>query len=103
MPSISKICVFTGMEDKYKIKSHFPTKNKKITILKRKNLMKRKRPEELDRIIKRINVIEKNRPSHKEILQFVKNIIREQYKIQPLIKVEPIEINQETERQQMGQ
>src|SRR4030042_2211838 len=63
--------------------------------------MKTKRSKELDRVIKRINAIEKAKPSHKEILQFVKYIIREQYKIKPLIKVEPVEINEETAKQQM--
>ncbi len=58
--------------------------------------MKRKKPNELDRVIKRINTIEKERPSHKEILQFVKYIIREQHKIKPLIKVKRIDINEET-------
>lgn len=63
--------------------------------------MKRKKPNELDRIIKRINTIEKERPGQKEILQFVKYVIREQYKIKPLIKVGPVEINQETAKSQM--
>ncbi|MEW6215733.1 MAG: formate dehydrogenase accessory protein FdhE [Nitrospirota bacterium] len=63
--------------------------------------MKRKKPKELERIIKRIDVIEKKRPSHKEILEFFKDIIKEQYKIKPLIKVETVEINEEMSRQQM--
>lgn len=61
----------------------------------------KKKFEELNKIIKRINVIEKNRPSHKEILDFFKCIIREQYKIKPLIKVKRIDINEETAKQQM--
>ncbi|MEW6003411.1 MAG: formate dehydrogenase accessory protein FdhE [Nitrospirota bacterium] len=65
--------------------------------------MKKKKPKEkeLDRIIKRINVIEKIRPGYKEILDFFKYIIREQYKIKPLIKVKPIDINEETAKKQM--
>ncbi|MFZ3138338.1 MAG: formate dehydrogenase accessory protein FdhE [Thermodesulfovibrionales bacterium] len=63
--------------------------------------MKSKRSEELDRIIKRINVIEKKRPSHKEILDFFKCIIREQHKIKPLIKVKRVDINEETAKNQM--
>jgi len=63
--------------------------------------MKRKKPNELDRVIKRINTIEKERPSHKEILQFVKYIIREQHKIKPLIKVKLTDINAETAKKQM--
>lgn len=65
--------------------------------------MKKKKSEELDRIIKRINVIEKNRPSHKEILDFFKYIIREQHKIKPLIKVKRIDINEETANKLMGE
>jgi FdhE protein len=63
--------------------------------------MKKKKSEELNRIIRRINVIEKNRPSHKEILDFYKYIIREQHKIKPLIKVKRIDINEETAKTQM--
>jgi FdhE protein len=63
--------------------------------------MKKKKPKELDRIIKRIDVIEKKRPSHKEILEFFKDIIKEQYKIKPLIKVELGDINEETAKRQM--
>jgi len=63
--------------------------------------MKTKKPKELNRIIKRIDAIEKRRPSHKEILEFFKDIIKQQYKIKPLIKVEPVDINEETARHQM--
>ena len=63
--------------------------------------MKGKRPQELDRIIKRINVIEKKRTGYKEILGFFKYIIREQHKIKPLIEVEQIDINEETVKTQM--
>ena len=63
--------------------------------------MKKKRPQELDRIIKRMQVIEKKRPGYKEILGFFKYIMREQYKIKPLIKVEQIDINEETVKTQM--
>ncbi|HBE42258.1 MAG TPA: hypothetical protein DDW27_13820, partial [Bacteroidales bacterium] len=57
--------------------------------------MKRKRSEGLNRIIRRINTIEKNRPVHKEVLDFYKYIIREQHKIKPLIKVKRIDMNEE--------
>jgi FdhE protein len=63
--------------------------------------MKTKKSGELDRVIKRINSIEKERPSHKEILRFVKHIIREQHKIKPLIKVKRIDINEETAKKLM--
>jgi FdhE protein len=66
-------------------------------------IMKKKKPQELDRVIKRINTIEKNRPSHKEILQFVKYIIREQHKIKPLIKVKRIDMNEETAKKMMSE
>jgi len=57
--------------------------------------MKRERPKELDRIIQRIDAIEKKRPSHKEVLEFLKGIMTEQYKVKPRIKVEAIDINEE--------
>jgi FdhE protein len=63
--------------------------------------MKKKKPQELDRIIKRMQVIEKKRPGYKEILGFFRYIIREQYKIKPLITVEQIDINEETVKNQM--
>ncbi|MBM4137214.1 MAG: formate dehydrogenase accessory protein FdhE [Nitrospira sp.] len=63
--------------------------------------MKKKKTEELNRIIKRINVIGKNRPTHKEVLDFFKYIIREQHKIKPLIKVKTIDINEETAKNQL--
>jgi FdhE protein len=65
--------------------------------------MKTKKSGELDRAIKRINTIEKERPSHKEILQFVKHIIREQHKIKPLIKVKRIDMNEETAKKLMSE
>jgi FdhE protein len=63
--------------------------------------MKKKTAEELNRIIKRINVIGKIRPSHKEVLDFYKYIIREQHKIKPLIKVKRIDLNEEIAKNQM--
>ena len=65
--------------------------------------MKTKKSGELDRVIKRINTIEKQRPSHKEILRFVKHIIREQHKIKPLIKVKLTDINEETAKKLMSE
>jgi FdhE protein len=63
--------------------------------VKKGNKMKKKTTEELNRITKRINVIGKIRPSHKEMLDFYKYIIREQHKIKPSIKVKQIDINEE--------
>ncbi|MBE0428030.1 MAG: formate dehydrogenase accessory protein FdhE [Nitrospirae bacterium] len=63
--------------------------------------MKRKKPNELDRIIQRIDVIEKKRPSHKEVLEFLKDIVKQQYKIKPLINVEAVDINKEMARLQL--
>jgi len=58
--------------------------------------MKKKTTEELNRIIKRIHAIGKARPSHKEVLDFHKYIIREKYKIKPSIKVKQSDMNDET-------
>ncbi|MDW7773727.1 MAG: formate dehydrogenase accessory protein FdhE [Desulfobulbaceae bacterium] len=58
--------------------------------------MKKKTSEELNRIIKRIHAIGIDRPSHKEVLDFYKYIIREQHKIKPAIRVKPMAMTAET-------
>jgi FdhE protein len=52
-------------------------------------------PAELDKVIQRIDAIEKKRPSHKEVLEFLKDIVTEQYKIKPCIKVGPVDVDEE--------
>ena len=51
--------------------------------------------EDLDRIIERIDAIEQKRPSHKEVLEFLKGIVTEQYEAKEQIKVEPIDIKED--------
>jgi FdhE protein len=63
--------------------------------------MKKRKPQEVDRIIRRINAIEKKRPGYKAILGFFKYIIREQYKVKPLIKIDTVTISEETAKNQM--
>lgn len=58
--------------------------------------MKKKRIQELDRIIRRIRTIVQKKPGYKDILDFFKYITRQQYKIKPMIKVQPIDMNEET-------
>jgi FdhE protein len=62
---------------------------------------KKKSDDAIQKINRRIASIVKERPNHKEILDFFKYIIREQYKIKPLIKVEQNDINEETVKNQM--
>ena len=57
--------------------------------------MERQSPEELARIIERIDAIEEKRPSHKEVLEFLKGIVTEQYEVKEQIKVEPIDIKED--------
>ena len=57
--------------------------------------MERQGPEELDRILERIDAIEQKRPSHKEVLEFLKGIVTEQYEAKEKIKVEPIDIKED--------
>jgi FdhE protein len=52
-------------------------------------------PEELDKAIRRIKAIEEKRPSHKEMLEFLKCIMTEQYRVKPRIEVEPVNISEE--------
>lgn len=63
--------------------------------------MRRKKPKELDKVIQRIDAIEEKRPSHKEILEFLKGIIKEQYKVKQKIKIEPVDINEEMAKLKM--
>ncbi len=49
----------------------------------------------LDRLEKRIDAIIAERPSHKEILEFFKEVMIEQYKIKPNVKTVPIKIDEE--------
>ena len=55
-------------------------------------------PEALDRILERIDAIEQKRPSHKEVLEFLKGIVTEQYAAKAQIKVEPIDIKEDMVR-----
>ena len=48
--------------------------------------------QELDRVVQRIDAIAQKRPSHKEVLSFLKGIVTEQYEVKQQIKVEPIDI-----------
>ena len=57
--------------------------------------MERQSPEELARIIERIDAIEQKRPSHKEVLEFLKGIVTEQYEVKEQIKVEPVDIKED--------
>jgi len=65
--------------------------------------MKKKRPQELDMIIKRMQVIEKKRPGYKDILGFYKYIIREQNKMKPLIKTEPVDMDKEKAKHHLNE
>ena len=49
-------------------------------------------PKGLDRIIKRIDAIQQKRPSHKEVLEFLKGIVTEQYGAKERIRVEPVDM-----------
>lgn len=57
--------------------------------------MERQSPEALDRIIQRIDAIEEKRPSHKEVLEFLKEIVTEQYEVKEQIRVEPVDIKED--------
>jgi FdhE protein len=56
---------------------------------------KRKSNNAKDKIKKRVETIVKERPSHKQVLGFFKDIINEQYLILPKIKIVPVEIDKE--------
>ncbi len=48
-----------------------------------------------DGLKKRIDAVITERPSHKEILEFIKEVMIEQYKIRPNVKTVPIKIGEE--------
>jgi FdhE protein len=48
---------------------------------------------EIDKITERIDEITSERPSHKEVLAFLKQVMTEQYKVKPGIAVDPVDID----------
>jgi FdhE protein len=50
---------------------------------------------EVEKIKNRVKAMVKERPSHKEVLEFYKDVITEQHKIKPKIKITTVEINKE--------
>jgi len=63
--------------------------------------MRRTKSKDLEKVLKRVKSLEKKNPINKEILDFFKEIIREQYKAKPIIKIEPIEVQKETIKDQL--
>lgn len=49
----------------------------------------------LDQIRKRIDAIIKEKPSHKEVLEFLKEVMTEQYRVRTTIKTAPVRVNEE--------
>ena len=58
--------------------------------------MKEKSNHNIDRLKKRVDAIIGERPSHKEILEFLKEVMTEQYKIRANIKTGPAKISEES-------
>ena len=54
--------------------------------------MERQSPEGLDKIIQRIDAIEEKRPSHKELLEFLKGVVREQYEVKEKVRIGPVDM-----------
>jgi FdhE protein len=50
----------------------------------------------VSKITKRTDVISKQRPSHKRILEFFKDVLIEQYKIKSKVKTAPVELDEES-------
>ncbi len=48
----------------------------------------------IEKIKKRVDTLVKERPSHKEILEFFKDVVSEQYKIRSKVKITPVEIDE---------
>jgi FdhE protein len=56
---------------------------------------KKKSDNEVEKIKKRAAVLVKERPSHKEVLEFFKDIVAEQYTMSSKVKTAPIEVDEE--------
>jgi FdhE protein len=56
---------------------------------------KKKSDNEVEKIKKRVAAMVKERPSHKEILEFFKDVATEQYSIRSKVKTAPLDINEE--------
>jgi FdhE protein len=56
---------------------------------------KKKSDNGVEKIKKRVEVMIKERPSHKEVLEFFKDVVTEQYAIKSKVKTAPVEINEE--------
>ena len=56
---------------------------------------KKKSDNGLEKIKKRVEVVVKERPSHKEVLEFFKEVMTEQYMVKSKIKTAPVEIDEE--------
>lgn len=54
--------------------------------------MERQSPEGLDKIIQRIDAIEEKRPSHKDVLEFLKGIVIEQYEVKEKVRIGPVDM-----------
>ncbi len=49
----------------------------------------------IDKLRERIDSIIRERPSHREVLEFVREVVTEQYKIRPKVKIDPVKIDRE--------
>ena len=56
---------------------------------------KKKSDTEAEKIKKRVVAMVKERPSHKEVLEFFKDVVSEQYTIRSKVKTSPIEVDEE--------
>ncbi|MEW6067973.1 MAG: formate dehydrogenase accessory protein FdhE [Nitrospirota bacterium] len=55
--------------------------------------MEKKSENMIHKVKKRIDDIIKELPSHREVLEFIKDVLIEQYKIKPKIKITPVDID----------
>ena len=57
--------------------------------------MEEKLNDSIAKLKERIDAIIKDRPSHKEVLEFIRDVMIEQYKIRPNVKTDPVKIDKE--------
>ncbi len=55
----------------------------------------------IDKLRERIESIIQERPSHKEVLEFLREVMTEQYKIRPKVKTDPVKVDKENIKAKM--
>jgi FdhE protein len=64
---------------------------------------KKKTDSEAEKIRKRVEIMVKERPSHKDVVEFFGDVVAEQHSIRSKVKTVPIQVDEEDFKEKMGQ